>query len=119
MTEQQAVAENKYRMVLVRWVDVTKFSIGWVDRENAKDFFPMQIASLGWLVDEAPDHITLSPQITLEEGDDRCTDLCVIPRGCITSMLEIPELGESRFSGSVPEGTPATQGPRHVGASAI
>ena len=75
------------RPVVVEWLDSTHLSPGgWIDRDIAAEQGACSIVSVGWLIGEDDDAITLAQSIT--DADD-VTGAFVIPVACVVQMLTL------------------------------
>ena len=73
--------------VLVEWLDSTHLAPGgWIDRDVAAEQGPCSIISVGWLIGDDGDAITLAQSIT--EADD-VTGAFVIPTACIVRLRKL------------------------------
>lgn len=66
------------KLVRVDWEDITTFSKGWIEIAHAKEFRPMQMSNVGWVVDKNKERVTLTSQIVTDKDDNRCGDVVVI-----------------------------------------
>ena len=56
------------KLVKVTWNDTNETSdSGWVSLEEAKNNKPCKVASVGWLVNETEEHITIAADIDANE----------------------------------------------------
>ena len=75
--------------VLVVWVDAHTMGHGWRDVASIKKQPQLLIRSVGWLIEDETDFVTLAASIDAEnpaetnqiDGDIR------IPRGCIVNVI--------------------------------
>ena len=72
-----------YKLVKVNWIDSAQ-SPGWIYKDDLKDF-NMQIKSVGYLVKETDESITLVAHI----GEDSLCSPLQIPKIAIKSQEEI------------------------------
>jgi hypothetical protein len=75
------------KMVLVEWLDAYTHDSGWKSIKSVRKQGPVLVRSIGFLVKEADDHVTVAAShVPL---DDHCDGDCVIPRGMIKSIVEL------------------------------
>jgi|TARA_R100001244_G_scaffold130304_1_gene102348 hypothetical protein len=85
------------KLVKVTWNDSTETSdSGWVSLDSAKKDRPCKIASVGWLINETDEFITIAGDVDANEIESEKDDLLgrveCIPRGCIVK-IEILSVG--------------------------
>jgi hypothetical protein len=71
------------KIVRVLWTDSQGHG-GWMDVSEAKKDLPLVVESVGYLITDTDDHVTIVQSITDEE--DRVADSITIPRICIHSV---------------------------------
>ena len=79
------------KLVKVTWNDSAETSDGgWVSLESAKKDRPCKIASVGWLISETDDSVTIAGDIDANEIENEKDDLLgrvqVFPKGCIIKI---------------------------------
>lgn len=75
------------RAVIVTWVDSCSASGGpWMDRESAEEMKPLECVTIGFVVQETTDYITLASSAT--KDGQVAGDMC-IPQACITAVEEV------------------------------
>tara|TARA_R110000796_G_C14465008_1_gene424901 strand:- start:646 stop:915 length:270 start_codon:yes stop_codon:yes gene_type:complete len=84
------------KLVKVTWLDTNETSdSGWVSLQEAKDNKPCKVASVGWLVSETEEHITIAGDIDANEIESERDDLLgrtqCFPRGCIIKIQTLYE----------------------------
>ena len=72
------------KLVMIRWVD-SAFLHGWVDRDSVKTHQPSDCVSVGLLVNEGKEHITIVQSASKEQVGDGLT----IPKCCIKKMWQL------------------------------
>ena len=74
-------------LVLVRWADIQSHDGAWVDMEEIPEYTPVVVETVGWIITNAPDYITLVSSLS----DDKTFtgSVCLIPRGCIEATIEL------------------------------
>ena len=75
--------------VMVIWIDAHTLGHGWRPVASIKKQPPLTIRSVGWLIEDEPDYVTLAASIDAEHPSD-ANDIdgdIRIPRGCITSVV--------------------------------
>jgi len=77
----------KRRLVIVEWIDSTR-NIGWHAHEHARENRDMRCSSVGFLVDDDRDHVTVASHIAWPRGE--VCDTMTIPR---CSIRRIRRLG--------------------------
>ena len=83
---------SSYPLVLVKWVDIQSHDGPWVDMEEASEYAPVVVETVGWIITDAEDYITLVS--TLSDDNTFTGSVCSIPKGCIKSTT--PLRGETR-----------------------
>lgn len=71
------------KLVLVDWVDAISADSGWKTIEKMKKAVPHPCRSVGWIVNQTKDFVTLVSSLT-DDGD--CDGDILIPRGMIKSI---------------------------------
>jgi len=72
---------------MVTWLDITSQTEPWIDVGEAKEMKPAKMITLGWIVKETHEFITLASTLDAEEelvGDVNC-----IPRPAILSIIHL------------------------------
>lgn len=72
---------------MFKWLDITSQSEPWMSVEDALDMKPAVMLSVGWIVKETPEYITIASTLDMEEelvGDVNC-----IPRKTIMEIIPI------------------------------
>ena len=80
------------KRVEVSWVDANA-SIGWCSSRNASDLEPERVLSLGFLVTQTKQKITLALAQTESGG---CNGLVTIPRQWVCSIRLLTHAGTKR-----------------------
>jgi hypothetical protein len=77
----------KPRPVLIEWDDSTHITPGgWIDREVATTVGSCSIVTVGWLIADDDDTVTICQSIT--EADD-CTGTFAIPKAVVRKMKKL------------------------------
>lgn len=71
---------------MVRWVD-SAFAHGWMPRRAIKEYRAATCISIGLLVNETKDHITIVQSASMDE--DQYGDGITIPKRCIEQMWRL------------------------------
>lgn len=75
------------RAVMVTWFDSCSANGGpWMDRESAEEMKPIECVTVGFVMSETAEYITVASSVTIEQ--QVAGDMC-IPRSCITGIEEI------------------------------
>ena len=75
------------RPVFVEWVDSTHLAPGgWIDRDSAAEQGPCSVVTVGWLIGDDGQAVTLAQSIT--EADD-VTGAFVVPRSCVVQLRKL------------------------------
>jgi hypothetical protein len=70
-------------IICVAWEDPCTYS-EWTYRKDAEKKKAQEVLSIGFLVSEDEDYITLALDVsTDEEGDEQFNAYAVIPKGCV------------------------------------
>jgi hypothetical protein len=79
------------KLVEVIWWDTNETSnSGWCSEEEAKQARPCRVASVGWLINESHDFITIAADIDANIREDEKDDLLgrvqCFPMGCVIKV---------------------------------
>ena len=79
------------KLVKVTWNDSAETSdSGWVSLDSAKKDRPCKIASVGWLINETNEFITIAGDTDANEIENEKDDLLgrveCIPKGCVIKI---------------------------------
>ena len=82
---------NCNKIVEVLWWDTNESSdSGWVSLKQAKETKPCKIKSLGYLIEDKPDYVTIAADTDgndiIDEKDDLLGRVQTFPRGCIIDI---------------------------------
>lgn len=77
---------HTFPVAWVRWID-SALRHGQYNQTELRDFKPVEMESVGWLIRETPDHIVIALEIFPADADIRSA--CVIPRECIREARKI------------------------------
>ena len=75
---------SKQQPVKITWLDITSQTDPWIDIDDAMEMKPAIMISVGWIVKDNIDFVTLASTVDTEEelvGDVNC-----IPRSTIMSI---------------------------------
>lgn len=75
------------RLVIVTWVDPTSGTHGWKDRADVEKLKPWRCRSVGWIVVDDGETLTIVSTISNTDGDVD-GEVC-IPRACVLDIAEI------------------------------
>ena len=70
--------------MMLKWLDITSQSEPWISLDEAVSMKPAVMVSLGWIIKETLEYITIASTVDTEEelvGDVNC-----IPRAAILEM---------------------------------
>ena len=56
--------EARPQLALVTWTDSSIADIGWEHLEGMKPLLPTRVVSIGWIIDETGEYITLAGDIS-------------------------------------------------------
>ena len=70
--------------MMVKWLDITAQSEPWISLDEAKDMKPAVMVSLGWIIKETLEYITIAS--TVDTEDELVGDVNCIPRAAILEM---------------------------------
>ena len=73
--------------VLVTWNDITSCDAAWMSLEEAVEYAPSPIKTVGWIVEDNDDYIVLGGSYSTSEDDRVCGSVCAIPRSVIESIV--------------------------------
>ena len=91
------------KRVLVHWEDSITPTSSWQWRSEAK-FSIARIKTMGWLVEEAEQHLAVAGSVSVpdEDGDVQINGVIVIPRRCIIRIEPIQDGGVDTSERSSP-----------------
>ena len=78
----------KRKMVFVEWYDTAGFDNGWHTLGQVQDAATLAVYSLGWLVKDEKEYITIVSSMSLQDNPKCLGDSC-IPRGCIKRIVKL------------------------------
>ena len=70
-------------MKLVTWLDIVSHDGAWMDIEEAKEYKPHPIQTVGWIIEEAEDYIVLASS---RDNEELVGSVCAIPKSVIVSI---------------------------------
>lgn len=73
-------------LVQVFWWDTLECPSGWHEKEEILDYKPSLIESVGWVITDNSEHLTLIADRANEEDDNVIGRCQVIPQGCIKKI---------------------------------
>ena len=76
----------KYKIIKVEWEDITGNTEPWLLIEDALELEPARMTTIGWLISDKPDWITVSSTLGTKK---EVSDLNCIPRSAIKNLEEI------------------------------
>ncbi len=79
---------KKRRLVLIEWIDTAGCGGRWNSLETIVSSNILTIRSVGWLVDEGTDHVTIVSTLDNQEKP-QCMGDHAIPRVAIKSMITL------------------------------
>jgi len=82
----------EYRLVKVVWKDIQGLDETWVDMETMSDFEPVSVETVGWIVVESKEYVTLLSSLSVDQTFGG--SITSIPKGCIESMVLVSEVPE-------------------------
>lgn len=77
---------NISAMVFVEWIDSVNGEATWISRETMENYVPSVVQSVGWLVDDKPNHVTISQHWCTTEGVLPFGQVTVIPKAAIITI---------------------------------
>lgn len=80
---------NTYSLVKVTWQDILGLEGTWVDLEEAAAVTPVTVVTVGYVIVEDEQFVTLASSLEVEKSF--CGSVTSIPRGCILSMLLVSD----------------------------
>uniref|UniRef100_A0A6M3JK04 Uncharacterized protein n=1 Tax=viral metagenome TaxID=1070528 RepID=A0A6M3JK04_9ZZZZ len=86
LRQQLRLTTQSHKAVFVRWVDPSSYS-PWHAIADCEKREPMGQWSVGWLVVDNPDRVTIA--LTLADDRDCVSDIIVLPRGCVQEIVEV------------------------------
>lgn len=75
------------KMVLVEWLDAYTHDSGWKSLKSLRKQEPVLVRTVGFLVKEAADHITVAASHV--PHDDHADGDVIVPRGMVTAIHEL------------------------------
>jgi hypothetical protein len=84
-------AMNKYKLVKVNWVDSSTPRMGWTFLSDWKGVGSLDCVSIGYLIDENENTITIAPHLAYPDDEVNCqiNGVMTIPSGCVTRLEEL------------------------------
>lgn len=77
------------KLVFVEWLDAYSSESGWKSAKKMRGQKPVRVKSVGWLVADEPDYITVAGTFIPSDGDGD-GDVTIV-RGMIKRIVEIGE----------------------------
>lgn len=72
--------------VLVTWNDITSCDAAWMSLEEALEYTPSPIQTVGWIVEENEDYIVLVGSYSMDKEDRVFGSVCAIPKSVVVSL---------------------------------
>ena len=82
----------EYRLVKVVWKDIQGLDETWVDIGDVSDFEPVSVETVGWIIVESDEYLTLLSSLSADKTFGG--SITSIPKGCIESMVMVSEVSE-------------------------
>jgi hypothetical protein len=86
----------KFKLVYVEWIDPCAGPRGWnvLSEMEERDFGTNACKSVGWVIKQSKEFITLCPTIAVDhmDGEVDVADMSNIPRACIKKMVVIKKI---------------------------
>lgn len=79
---------NNLKIVYVKWIDSTHFSLGW-NRDDLEKLNAQEIETVGYLVNENDRYINISHSRGGEGTGYVTYDAYLIPKGCIVERTDL------------------------------
>jgi len=79
--------QNSQRCVAIVWTDINSFDGAWLELEESKKLQPVQMETIGWIVNETKDHVVIVS--TLEAKGSLAGSTNAIPRGIIKKIIPV------------------------------
>ena len=73
--------------VLVTWVDICSCDAAWMSLEDALEYAPSPIKTVGWIIEDNEEYIVMVSSFSVEEDDRVCGSVSAIPRSVIESIV--------------------------------
>jgi hypothetical protein len=73
--------EDVMKLIAVEWIDSSGAN-GW-NRVSETPQAPERIRSIGWVIAESDESITIAPHMTTDQDDQNCMGALTIPKACI------------------------------------
>lgn len=85
---QTPTSEENFRLVRVDWVDIVDYGESWLNASEDDEFpVPLPVRTVGWLIKESIEFITVASTIGHGEGHVlQFSNITAIPRGVIEDM---------------------------------
>ena len=83
---------DEYRLVKVVWKDIQGLDETWVDMNEVSEFEPVSIETVGWIVVDGEEYITLLSSLSTDQTFGG--SVTSIPKGCVESVVLVSELSE-------------------------
>ena len=72
--------------VLITWNDITSCDAAWMSLEEAMEYKPSPIQTLGWIIEDNEEYIVVIGSVSTEENDKVCGSVCAIPQAVVVSV---------------------------------
>jgi len=72
---------------LFKWLDITSQSEPWMSLDDALEMKPAVMMSVGWIVKETPEYITIAS--TYDTDEELVGDVNCIPRKTIMEIIPV------------------------------
>ena len=82
----------EYRLVKVVWKDIQGLDETWVSLEDMSEFEPVSIETVGWIVVESKEYITMLSSLSADKTFGG--SITSIPKGCVESIVLVSEASE-------------------------
>jgi hypothetical protein len=89
---------NINKIIMVEWLDAIGPTPEWEFNNNIELLKPAKCITIGILIDEQPEYITVAQSLILEPEDSKSiTGRMTIPKGVITKITEYYENNTTNF----------------------
>lgn len=84
-------------LVLIAWRDVLSSPAAWMSRAEAEDLEPVSMLTVGWIVREEADFLTVAGTRSNDPETDLVGDINVIPRSLVSQVTRLADFWKEQI----------------------
>lgn len=73
-------------MKLITWLDIVSFEGTWIELDEAKEYKPTNMQTIGWIIKDEPSYIVV---VSSKDDEDLVGSVSAIPKCVIQSMKDV------------------------------